>query len=56
MPVDASSNEFDRTKADAFSARLLSALNDGALCLMTSVGHRTGLFDVMRSSAAGDLG
>ncbi len=50
MPVDASSTEFDRTKADAFSARLLSALNDGALCLMTSVGHRTGLFDVMRSS------
>jgi 2-polyprenyl-3-methyl-5-hydroxy-6-metoxy-1,4-benzoquinol methylase len=29
---------------------LLTALNDGALCLMLSVGHRTGLFDVMSQS------
>lgn len=39
----------DREKADAFAGRLLSALNDGALCLMTSIGHRTGLFDAMRN-------
>jgi 2-polyprenyl-3-methyl-5-hydroxy-6-metoxy-1,4-benzoquinol methylase len=45
MPV-----EFDRAKAEAFAGRLLAALNDGALCLMVSVGHRTGLFDVMRES------
>ena len=38
---------FDRAKADAFAGRFLSALNNGALCLMVSVGHRTGLFDVM---------
>jgi ubiquinone/menaquinone biosynthesis C-methylase UbiE len=38
----------DRQKADAFAARLLTALNDGALCLMASIGHRTGLFDAMR--------
>ena len=40
--------EFDSKKAEAFAGRLLSALNDGALCLMASIGHRTGLFDVMR--------
>lgn len=39
---------FDRTKADAFSGRLLDTLNHGALCLMVSIGHRTGIFDVMR--------
>ena len=42
MPV-----EVDTTKAQAFAGRLLTALNDAALCLMVSVGHRTGLFDVM---------
>ncbi len=39
--------EFDRSGADSFAGRILSALNDGALCLMLSVGHRTGLFDAM---------
>jgi 2-polyprenyl-3-methyl-5-hydroxy-6-metoxy-1,4-benzoquinol methylase len=39
---------FDKAKAEAFAGRLLGALNDGALCLMTSIGHRTGLFDTMR--------
>jgi 2-polyprenyl-3-methyl-5-hydroxy-6-metoxy-1,4-benzoquinol methylase len=29
----------------------MSALNDGALCLMASIGHRTGLFDAMRDQA-----
>lgn len=38
---------FDTAKADAFGAQLLTALNHGALCLMISIGHRTGLFDVM---------
>ena len=40
------SNDPDSTAED-FAGRLLGALNDGALCLMVSVGHRTGLFDVM---------
>ena len=39
---------FDKQKAEAFANRLLTVMNDGALCLMTSVGHRTGLFDSMR--------
>jgi 2-polyprenyl-3-methyl-5-hydroxy-6-metoxy-1,4-benzoquinol methylase len=42
--------EVDTAKAQAFAGRLLTALNDAALCLMVSVGHRTGLFDVMSQS------
>jgi SAM-dependent methyltransferase len=44
----AADSSFDRQKAEAFAGRLLEALNDGALCLMASIGHRTGLFDAMR--------
>lgn len=36
-----------QSKADAFGERFLAILNDAALCLMTSIGHRTGLFDTM---------
>ena len=36
--------------AAAFGARMMDALNGGALMLMTSIGHRTGLFDVMRGA------
>ena len=50
MSADGIRVDFDRAKADAFAGRLLAALNDGALCLMASVGHRTGLFDVMTES------
>jgi SAM-dependent methyltransferase len=39
---------FDQTKADAFADQLLSMLNSGALSVMTSIGHRSGLFDVMQ--------
>ena len=33
---------------DLFADRMMTALNYGGLCLMTSIGHRTGLFDAMR--------
>jgi SAM-dependent methyltransferase len=33
--------------ADVFAEQLLSMLNQGALSLMVSIGHRTGLFDAM---------
>ena len=39
----------DQDKAESFAARILRALNDGALCLMLSVGHRTGLLDTLRT-------
>ena len=38
----------DRERADAFAGHLMTTLNHGALCLMVSIGHRTGLFDAMR--------
>jgi 2-polyprenyl-3-methyl-5-hydroxy-6-metoxy-1,4-benzoquinol methylase len=44
---------FDVAAAEAFTARLVGALNDGALMLMVSVGHRTRLFDTL--AAAGDV-
>jgi 2-polyprenyl-3-methyl-5-hydroxy-6-metoxy-1,4-benzoquinol methylase len=50
MEVESMPREVDATKAQAFAGRLLTALNDAALCLMVSVGHRTGLFDVMSQS------
>jgi 2-polyprenyl-3-methyl-5-hydroxy-6-metoxy-1,4-benzoquinol methylase len=40
---------FDQAKAEQFADRFVGALNEGALCLMSSIGHRTGLFDVMRT-------
>ncbi len=40
-------NLLDQSKADAFADRMLSILNEGALALMCSIGHRTRLFDVM---------
>lgn len=35
------------TRAGSFAGRVLEVLNGGALALMTSLGHRSGLFDVM---------
>lgn len=40
---------FDKGKAEIFGARLLEVLNSGALAVMLSIGHRTGLFDAMRT-------
>ena len=37
----------DGAKLARFEAKLLAALNGAAIALMTSLGHRTGLFDVM---------
>ena len=39
--------EFDAARADAFAGRLLDSLNQGAVAIMMSIGHRTGLFDAM---------
>ena len=37
----------DQLKVDHFSERMIDLLNGGAVMLMTSIGHRTGLFDTM---------
>jgi 2-polyprenyl-3-methyl-5-hydroxy-6-metoxy-1,4-benzoquinol methylase len=40
--------EYDAERAEAFAGRMLDLLNDGALAVMISVGHRTGLLDALR--------
>ena len=47
MSATNSESRFDQAKSEAFGDRFLTVLNNGALCLMVSVGHQTGLFDVM---------
>ena len=37
----------DPDRAAAFEERFVDTLNSGALCLMASIGHRTGLFDAL---------
>lgn len=39
--------EFDAARAEAFAERMVGVLNDAAIALMTSIGHRVGLFDAM---------
>jgi ubiquinone/menaquinone biosynthesis C-methylase UbiE len=56
MTTAANEPPLDAAKAEAFAARLMTSLNHGALCLMTSVGHRSGLFDAMRGMPAATSG
>jgi ubiquinone/menaquinone biosynthesis C-methylase UbiE len=54
----AQDSTFDSAKAGAFAERLMNRLNDGGLCLMISIGHRTGLFDAMKDmppSTSGEI-
>lgn len=37
----------DQAKAEAFAGQMLDILNHSAIALMTSIGHRTGLFDTL---------
>lgn len=39
--------DFDEARANGFAERMLGALNEASLMLMTSIGHRTGLFDTL---------
>ncbi len=38
---------FDAAHAEAFAGRLVDVVNNAGIALMTSIGHRTGLFDAM---------
>jgi 2-polyprenyl-3-methyl-5-hydroxy-6-metoxy-1,4-benzoquinol methylase len=38
---------FDAAKAEAFADQMGNVLNSGAIAIMLSIGHRTGLFDTM---------
>jgi len=44
---DQTTPPFDQAAAEAFSARTMDTINAGAIAVMVSIGHRTGLFDVM---------
>jgi SAM-dependent methyltransferase len=46
------STAYDTDRAEAFAERMLDMLNSGALMVMTSVGHRTGLLDALAESGA----
>jgi hypothetical protein len=43
--------ELDKAKVEAFGGQMVGILNGGLLALMTSIGHRTGLFDRMAEMA-----
>lgn len=43
--------EAPATNGNAFAERMLNAVNEASLVLMTSIGHRTGLFDAMSQMA-----
>ncbi len=39
--------DLDTARAEAFAGKMIGVLNGGTLALMTSIGHRTELFDTM---------
>ena len=39
--------DLDQAKAEEFAERMVGVLNEGAIALMTSIGHRTSLFDTV---------
>ncbi len=39
----------DTNKVDEFGERMLGVMNNAAIAMMTSIGHRTGLYDAMAS-------
>jgi ubiquinone/menaquinone biosynthesis C-methylase UbiE len=47
----AAPSSFEPARAEAFAGRMVGILNDSFTALMISIGHQTGLFDVMRGLA-----
>jgi 2-polyprenyl-3-methyl-5-hydroxy-6-metoxy-1,4-benzoquinol methylase len=47
MSAESIPTTLDPARTEAFGQRVLDAINGGAVALMLSIGHRTGLFDVM---------
>jgi SAM-dependent methyltransferase len=50
-PVETLDEPAAEDRAAAFSQRMLGVFNDACLALMTSIGHRTGLFDTLAAQA-----
>ena len=42
-----SPEDFDTARAEAFCERIAGTVEQGAIAVMVSIGHRTGLFDTM---------
>jgi len=42
--------DFDKSLPEEFASQMLQFLNGGMLSLMISIGHKTGLFDLMSES------
>ncbi len=51
-----STHGLSQERSEAFARKMLDVLNHAALALMTSVGHRTRLFDVMATMPAATSG
>lgn len=47
QPQQPTQPPMDQPKAEAFAQKMLDVLNSAGLALMVSIGHRTGLFEVM---------
>jgi 2-polyprenyl-3-methyl-5-hydroxy-6-metoxy-1,4-benzoquinol methylase len=45
--IQLATQEFDKSKAEEFASKMIQILNGGMLSLMISIGHKTGLFDVI---------
>jgi len=51
-----STKQFDKKKSKDFADRMVEIMNNGALALMISIGHRTGLFDTMHNMSPATSG
>ncbi len=47
IPIGAAEAAYDRQEAEAFLERMAATVDAGAITLMISLGHRSGLFDVL---------
>lgn len=48
LPYRAKREEYNEEAAERFAARIVSAVNDAATCILISIGHHLGLFAVLR--------
>jgi hypothetical protein len=39
--------ELDQKQVEQFGQKMVDVMNGAAIALMTSIGHQTGLFDIM---------
>ena len=47
MSTVAFNRDYDERRAAEFAGRMVEIFNSGSLALMTSIGHQTGLFDIL---------